>query len=160
MTGAVFLQLHITPRASRALEPWKGMFITSPPCQEARMFLVWEGRVAGNLEISIVSSAEVRCEEGITLASLIDEVARRVSTIVVWSRNDAPEEERTWNRRRVKDTSLHDQVAICSMSNSELVWQISTDSSIKISSMVSPTESVYKEMDLHGHVAASRNWLS
>ena len=152
------LRLRIKPRASRALEPWKSMFITSPPCQKARMDLIWEGRVAGSVKIMIVSRNEVRCEEGITLASLVDEVARRVSTIEVWTRNDDSEKEQTWNKRLVKDTSLHDQVAICSMSNSELAWQISTDSSIKISSMVSPAESVYKEMDLHGHVVVSRNW--
>ena len=122
------------------------------------MTLIWEGRVAGSVMIMIESRNEVRCEEGITLASLGDEVARRVSTIVVWTRNDDPEKEKAWNKRLVKDTSLHDQVAICSMSNSELVWQMSTDSLIRISSMVSPTKSVYKEMDLHGHVVASRNW--
>ena len=123
------------------------------------MYLVWEGRVAGNLKITIHSSAVVRCEEGITLASLVDEVARRVSTIKVCTRNDDSEKEEAWNSRLVTDTSLHDQVAICSMSNSELEWQISTDSSIRIPSMVSPTESVYKKMDVHGYVVASPKWM-
>lgn len=160
------LRLRIKPRACRALVPWKSMFITSPPCQEARMDLIWEGRVAGKLEITIESSAEVRCEGGITLASLMDEVARSVSTIRVCTRNDDSDREKTWpyfladwNERLVRDTSLHDQVAICSMSNSELEWQISTDSSIRIPSMVSPTESVYKKMDVHGYVVASPKWM-
>lgn len=152
------LRLRIKPRAWRALEPWKCMFITSPPCQEACMNLTWEGRVAGNLNITIGSSAEVRCEEGVTLAWLIDEVARSLSTVRVCTRNDDPEKEETWRERLVTDTSSHDQVAIFSMSNSELVWQISTDSLIRLPSMVLPTESGYKEMDVHGHVVASPNW--
>jgi hypothetical protein len=153
MNGAFELQLRVKPRAVRAKEPWENMFITSPPCQEVCMHLVWEGRVAGKLDKRFDVWNQTRCEQGITLAFLVDRVATSVSAVRIWTRNDDAEEEEAGNWHVVKDTTLQDQVTIYKNGNSESVCRMSTDSLIQLYSLVAPTESAYEEMATHGHVA-------
>ena len=51
--------------------------------QEASMTLIWEGRVDGNLDIVLEATGTVRCRTGITLAFIMDAVAKQYGTVRV-----------------------------------------------------------------------------
>ncbi|GAB7323710.1 hypothetical protein MBLNU13_g07178t1 [Cladosporium sp. NU13] len=155
MNGTFETQLHINRRASRAIEPWKDMFITSPPCQEACMNLVWEGRVAGKRVIMMEAWVKVRCEQGITLALLVDRIAKRVDMVEILTLNDDPEKAEAWKSRVAKENTLQDQVTISRTENSKLEWRMRTDSLIQLLSMVAPTRYAYEEMAASGQFVTS-----
>ncbi|KAM0703190.1 hypothetical protein Q7P35_009128 [Cladosporium inversicolor] len=131
------------------------MFITNPPCQEAPISLVWEGRVSGRIDKTMSVSGMARCEEGNTLAFLVDKVSKTFGAVGIATRDEEPKDTNVWKLSEAKDTTLHDQVAICRMSNSGRVWQISTSSSIQVPSIVAPSGPLFVEMDFYGHVVTS-----
>lgn len=137
---------------SYAIEPWTKMFLTSPPCQEASMRLVWEGFTGGKVDVVLHTFGEVRCEGGITLALLADEISRKICLVEIMTRNDDSQEDADWIFGEVKNTTLYDQIAICKIQNPKLRMEISVESMIYIPSIVAPTESEYEEMAVHGHI--------
>jgi hypothetical protein len=148
-------QLRVNSRALRAIKPWDNMFITNPPCQEASMRLIWEGYDAGKQKMTISASGMARCEQGITMALLVDRVAKTPGRVSISTRSDEHGSENVWKLEDAEDTTLHDQVAICKTRNSERVWQMSPQSSIGLSGMVAPSEISHNEMAVYGHVVTS-----
>lgn len=142
--------LSMNARLSRAVEPWTDMFLTSPPCQEAGMHLIWESCVDGKTDIVLMVHGKVRCEEGITLAFLMDELARRPCTVCIMTPNKNP--LRRGQLRDVSNTTLHDQIIICKKENSKRVMRLGMWSEIFLHGAFAPTESEYKDMAAHDHV--------
>lgn len=151
----VEIYLHPNSKALRVSKSWENMLITNPPCQEASMSLLWEGLVAGRLNKTMSVSGTARCEQGITLAFLVDKVAKTFGTVGISIREDEPKNTNVWKLSEAKDTTLYDQVDICRRSNSGRVWQMSTGSSIQLSSIVAPSRPLFVEMDFYGHVVTS-----
>lgn len=100
-------------------------------------------------------SGTARCEQGTTLAFLVDEVAKTSGTVGISIREDEPKNTNVWKLSEAKDTTLYDQLDICRRSNSGRVWQMSTGSSIQLSSIVAPSGPLFVEMDFYGHVVTS-----
>ena len=119
------------------------------------MSLIWEGRVAGRLDKTMSVSGMARCEQGITLAFLADKVAKTPGAVGIRTRDDEPQDTNIWKLSEAKDTTLYDQVDICRRSNSGRVWQMSTGSSIQLSSIVAPSGPLFVEMNFYGHVVTS-----
>lgn len=132
------------------------MFITSPPCQEAEMTLIWEGRIDGEVVMTLETHGKVYRAEGITLASLVDRMSKRTGTVEMRRAKRDPQDDEKWYYLKVKDTTLHDQIASCKARNSKRVMQMSMESEIYLTSVIAPTESEYQEMSIHGHINPSK----
>lgn len=146
------LEASLSQRISYATEPWTKMFLTSPPCQEASMQLIWEGYTGGKVDVVLQTFGEVRCEDGITLALLADEISKKTCLVEIMTRVDEPQGDANWIFSEVKNTTLYDQIATSKIQNPKLRMEISVESMIYIPSIVAPTESEYGEMAVHGHI--------
>ena len=147
------LEANLSQRIPYATEPWTKMFLTSPPCQQASMHLTWKGYAGEKVDVVLETFGEVRCEDGITLALLVDEISKKTCLVSIMTRIDGPQGGADSIFSKVKKlTTLYDQIAICKIQNPKLRMEIGVESMIYIPSIVAPTESEYEEMAVHGHI--------
>jgi hypothetical protein len=116
------------------------------------MQLIWEGYTGGKVDVVLQTFGEVRCEDGITLALLADEISKKTCLVEIMTRVDEPQGDADWIFGEVENTTLYDQIAICKVQNPKLRMEISVESKIYIPSVVAPTESEHEEMAVHGHI--------
>jgi hypothetical protein len=143
--------LNINEKFLRAAGPWRDMFITNSHCQEAHGNLIWEGHVDGKVDIVLQANSSAFCKEGLTVPFILDEIARQSVTVGIGTyRHDSRGKRLVWDC--VQDTTLHEQIAICTRDNSRRVMHLSMESEICLRSMIAPRDSEYKDMTVHGRV--------
>jgi hypothetical protein len=65
--------------------PWSHMFLSNPPCKTVRYDLTWDGLVDGTWKTAFAVRGQFHCEEGITMASLINDALNRRDTVTVFT---------------------------------------------------------------------------
>ena len=125
------------------------------------MNLIWEGRIAGNVFVKIETSGKVHCEHGITLAMLVDGVAKASCQVKIWERNNDPENENEEDAgvRNVERKTVSAQVTEYKMRNSKLDMQMSMLSTSSLPSMATPNEFDYDSIADNGYMITSRRYI-
>ena len=138
-------------------EAWASMFITNPPRQQALVDLIFEGHVDGKLRMPWIvwDKRKIYRKEGITVTFLVDELPKRKCMVQTVTSRSIPLDENNCPKYYgyVDNTSLYDEIAKMKKKVSGLEVQISARSRILLPSTVTPTDSEYNEMALHGQVA-------
>lgn len=150
------LRADLSRSAIYADEPWTNMFFTNPPCQEASMDLIWDGYYDGKRDVILQAFGKVRCEDGITLAMLVDKISSETCTIEIMTWTEDSREDDDWINSEVKDTTMNDQVALYRTQTPDRYMEMSVHSTIYIPSIVAPTGSEYQEMAVCNHVSITK----
>lgn len=154
--------LRFQERSLSAIEHWTHTFITSPmPYNMVTASPGWDVEINGRIEVRVVCFVDdghdhvVNCEEGLTLASLVDQVFKHKCTMRIFTRRPIAVGEDRWSVRKANDTTMYDEIAICKRDYGDMAMRLGANSLIYLDSVVVPTGDEHRAMAGQGRVSSS-----
>jgi hypothetical protein len=153
------MTLH--PRATKLAGHWTNMYLSNPPCKTVRYNLWWEGRVDGVCDVKFNIFGRFDRDEGVTFASLLDDVTNPRRAIKVWTpiTEDHEDYDSTFpgcfDCHEVDQITLHEEIDRWKSLNSKRVVELSERSHISLGLTMVSNEDRFDRLTALGRMMVS-----